>query len=133
MVKSVDAPVVIAGGGAVGMALAIDFALRNVASIVIEERQRGEFIPAKANMTNIRSMEYFRRWGMADQLRRNDRVSPEVQRDVAIVTRLTGYLVHHSPKTYEARDALQFAAELGEWAPNWTIEKPCSIVPTSCR
>lgn len=123
MAEFSDAPVLIVGGGPVGMALAIDLALRDIPSIVIEQRKRGQFIPAKANMTNIRSMEHFRRWGMADMLRRNDVVSPEVQRDVSIVTRLTGHLVHHFPKTYEAKDALQFAAELGEWAPNLTIEK----------
>jgi 2-polyprenyl-6-methoxyphenol hydroxylase-like FAD-dependent oxidoreductase len=105
------------------MMLAIDLALRKVPTTVIEKRQRGEFIPAKANMTNIRSMEHFRRWGMADLLRRNDCVGPEVQRDVMIVTRLNGYVVHHFPKTYESRDALQFASELGEWAPNLAIEK----------
>lgn len=123
MSQSAEAPVIILGGGPVGMVLAIDLALRKVPTVVIEQRKRGQFIPAKANMTNIRSMEHFRRWGMADLLRRNDCVGPEVQRDVMMVTRLSGHVVHHFPKSYESRDALQFAAELGEWAPNRSIEK----------
>lgn len=118
-----DYPVIIAGGGPVGVALAIDLATRGVASVVIEERGDGQFVPAKANMTNIRSMEHFRRWGIAERLRENDCVSPEVQRDVTFVTRLNGHLVHHFPKTYESRDALAYAAETGEWAPNRAIEK----------
>lgn len=117
-----DFPVIIAGGGPVGTALAIDLALRNVASVIIETRRDGEVIPAKANMTNIRSMEHFRRWGIADRLRQNDCVGPEVQRDVTFVTRLNGHLVHHFPKTYESTDALAIASETGEWAPNRTIE-----------
>lgn len=115
-------PVIIAGGGPVGTALAIDLALRNVASVIIETRKDGEIIPAKANMTNVRSMEHFRRWGIADRLRQNDCVSPEVQRDVTFVTRLNGHVVHHFPKTYESTDALKIAAETGEWAPNRAIE-----------
>lgn len=120
---ALDFPVIIAGGGPVGVALAIDLALRGVASVVIEEREDGQFVPAKANMTNIRSMEHFRRWGMADRLRANDCVSDEVERDVTFVTRLNGYLVHHFPKTYESQEALGYAAETGEWAPNRAIEK----------
>lgn len=119
----INAPVIIAGGGPVGMCLAIDLALRGIATVLVEPRRGGDFLQAKANMTNIRSMEFFRRWGMADALRANDHVGPEVQRDVSIVTRLNGHLVHHWPKTYESRDALAFAAELGEWAPNECIEK----------
>lgn len=120
------APVIIVGGGPVGLCLAIDLAQRNIRSLVLEQRKHGDFLQAKANMTNVRSMELFRRWGMADALRANDHVSPQVQRDVSIVTRLNGHLVHHWPKTYEARDALAFAAELGEWAPNECIEKTLS-------
>ncbi|EGX99502.1 putative monooxygenase/hydrolase [Nitrospirillum viridazoti Y2] len=120
--ETLDFPVIIAGGGPVGTALAIDLALRNVASVIIEKRRDGEVIPAKANMTNIRSMEHFRRWGIADRLRQNDCVGPEVQRDVTFVTRLNGHLVHHFPKTYESTEALKIASETGEWAPNRTIE-----------
>lgn len=115
-------PVIIAGGGPIGVALGIDLALRNIPCLIIEARGDGELIPAKANMTNVRSMEHFRRWGIAERHRANDCVSPEVQRDVTFVTRLNGHLVHHFPKTYEATDALAFAAETGEWAPNRAIE-----------
>lgn len=117
-----DYPVIIAGGGPVGTALAIDLALRNIACAVVERRRDGEVIPAKANMTNIRSMEHFRRWGIADRLRQNDCVSAEVHRDVTFVTRLNGHVVHHFPATYESTDALKVAAECGEWAPNRAIE-----------
>lgn len=118
-----DAPVVIAGGGPVGMALAIDLALRKVRSIVLECREAGVPFPLRTNMTNVRSMEHFRRWGIADALRRNDPVSEDIQRDVSFVTRLNGHLVLHLPRTYEWTEPLPFASEVAEWAPNEAIEK----------
>ena len=52
---SVDAsaPVAIAGGGPVGMALAIDLALRGVETLVFEKREANAPIYARANMTNV--------------------------------------------------------------------------------
>ncbi|MGY1815518.1 FAD-dependent monooxygenase [Blastococcus sp. SYSU D00820] len=117
------APVVIAGGGPVGMSLAIDLALRDVPSIVLEQREAGVPFLLRTNMTNVRSMEHFRRWGIADALRRNDPVSDVIQRDVSFVTRLNGHEVLHLPNTYEWTEPLPFASEVAEWAPNEAIEK----------
>lgn len=117
------APVVISGAGPVGMALAIDLALRGVPSVLLEKRTTEERIVARANMTNVRSMEHFRRWGIADALRENDPVSPEIQRDVAFVTRLNGHHVYDFPRAYEWSERLPIASEVAEWAPNEAIEK----------
>ncbi|WP_246596411.1 FAD-dependent monooxygenase [Streptomyces aurantiacus] len=115
--------VAIAGGGPVGMALAIDLAQRGVASVVFESRAEGDRFSARTNMTNVRSMEHFRRWGIADALRENDPVSPRIQRDVAFVTRLNGHLIQHFPRAYEWSERLPVASEVAEWAPNEAIEK----------
>lgn len=117
------APVAIAGGGPVGLALAIDLALRGVASVVFESRAEGDRFSARTNMTNVRSMEHFRRWGIADALRENDPVSTGIQRDVAFVTRLAGHSILHFPRAYEWTERLPIASELAEWAPNEAIEK----------
>ncbi|MFJ6651419.1 FAD-dependent monooxygenase [Microbacterium sp. NPDC091313] len=120
---SADAPVIIAGGGPVGMTLAIDLAQRGVASIVIERRERGKPFQLRTNMTNVRSMEHFRRWGVADALRENDPVPEYVRRDVSFVTRLNGHLLLNLPNSYEWPEPLPFAGERAEWAPNEGIEK----------
>lgn len=99
--RSNEVPVAISGAGPVGMALAIDLALRGIPSVLFEKRSEEERIVARANMTNVRSMEHFRRWGIADALRNNDPVSPLVYRDVAFVTRLTGHEVLRFPRAYE--------------------------------
>ncbi|MGQ4437002.1 MULTISPECIES: FAD-dependent monooxygenase [unclassified Streptomyces] len=121
--RPADAPVIIAGGGPVGSSLAIDLALRGVPSIVLERREKGKPFLLRTNMTNVRSMEHFRRWGMADALRRNDPVPDDVQRDVSFVTRLNGHLLLNLPRTYEWSEPLPFASEVAEWAPNEGIEK----------
>ena len=117
------APVAISGAGPVGMALAIDLALRGVASVLFEQRSEQERPVARANMTNVRSMEHFRRWGIADALRTNDPVSDEIQRDVAFVTRLNGHHIFDFPRAYEWSERLPIASEVAEWAPNEAIEK----------
>ncbi len=106
-----------------GSSLAIDLALRGVPSIVIERRERGKPFLLRTNMTNVRSMEHFRRWGIADALRANDPVPDDIRRDVSFVTRLNGKLILNLPNSYEWKERLPFAAELAEWAPNEGIEK----------
>ncbi|MFI5957357.1 FAD-dependent monooxygenase [Cryptosporangium sp. NPDC051539] len=122
-IRPADAPVIIAGGGPVGMSLAIDLALRGVPSIVLERRTKGRPFLLRTNMTNVRSMEHFRRWGIAEELRKNDPVPDEIQRDVSFVTRLNGHLILNLPRTYEWSEPLPFASEVAEWAPNEGIEK----------
>ncbi|CAN5648808.1 FAD-dependent oxidoreductase [soil metagenome] len=123
MTKDAATPVAIAGGGPVGMALAIDLAQRGVPSIIFERRAETDRFSARTNMTNVRSMEHFRRWGIADALRANDPVSPQIQRDVAFVTRLSGDEILRFPRAYEWDERLPIASEVAEWAPNSAIEK----------
>ncbi len=118
-----EAPVAIVGAGPVGMALAIDLGLRGVRSIVLELRSEEQVYPARANLTNVRSMEHFRRWGIADALRANDTVSDEVARDVAFVTRLNGFQIERFARAYEWDERLPIASEVAEWAPHGSIEK----------
>ncbi|PQM29040.1 FAD-monooxygenase [Sphingopyxis lindanitolerans] len=61
--SSIMTPVLIVGGGPVGLTLAIDLAHRGIKSIVIEERSEPMAHP-KATLLGARSMELFRRWGM---------------------------------------------------------------------
>jgi 2-polyprenyl-6-methoxyphenol hydroxylase-like FAD-dependent oxidoreductase len=62
------APVVIVGGGPVGMALAVDLGLRGVRSVVVERYLEPQPIPKGQNLTQ-RTMEHFYFWGIEDELR----------------------------------------------------------------
>ncbi|WP_038934333.1 FAD-dependent monooxygenase [Bradyrhizobium japonicum] len=63
-----EAPVVIVGGGPVGIGLAIDLGLRGVRSIVVERHTELLPIPKGQNLTQ-RTLEHFYFWGAEDELR----------------------------------------------------------------
>ncbi len=63
-----DIPVLIVGGGPVGLALAVDLGWRGVPCILVEQGD-GTIVDAKMFMTSIRTVEFCRRWGIADQVR----------------------------------------------------------------
>jgi 2-polyprenyl-6-methoxyphenol hydroxylase-like FAD-dependent oxidoreductase len=61
--------VLIAGGGPVGLATAVELAHHGVESIVIERRREVSWLRPRAKTTSARTMEHFRRWGIAGTLR----------------------------------------------------------------
>jgi 2-polyprenyl-6-methoxyphenol hydroxylase-like FAD-dependent oxidoreductase len=63
------APVLIAGGGPVGMTLALELASHGVRSILVERNAATTRHP-KMDLTNGRSMELYRRLRLSDRLRR---------------------------------------------------------------
>jgi 2-polyprenyl-6-methoxyphenol hydroxylase-like FAD-dependent oxidoreductase len=84
-----EVPVLVVGGGPVGLTLAIDLASRGIAVTVAEQRHRGEPPPPKCNHISARSMEMFRRLGVAQRLR--DAGLPEdYPNDVVYRTAMTG-------------------------------------------
>src|SRR4029079_19409396 len=63
--STLQIPVLIVGGGPVGLALACDLGQRGVRCILVEQ---GDGVPdhPRATALNSRSMEFMRRWGSAD-------------------------------------------------------------------
>lgn len=90
-----DTPVLVVGGGPVGLTTAIDLARRGVRSILIDKRAKPGFIP-KMERCNARTMEIFRRLGLADQIRAAG-YGGDVSMDVFIVKNLAEPpLLHHA-------------------------------------
>ena len=121
--QSVDAPVIIAGAGPAGMCIAIDLAQRGVASVILESRKKDARFAARTNLTNTRSMEHFRRWGMADALRANIPLGPEISRDIRFVTRGNGHVLANFPGGVQFADRAPFASEVSLWGPQAAIER----------
>jgi 4-hydroxyisophthalate hydroxylase len=67
-VADTTAPVMIIGGGPVGIGLAIDLGLRGIHAIVVERHIAPQPIPKGQNLTQ-RTMEHFYAWGAEDALR----------------------------------------------------------------
>lgn len=61
--------VLIAGGGPVGLCLAIDLAMRGIAVTIVEMRRPREIPTVRCNHVSSRTMEAFRRMGIASRVR----------------------------------------------------------------
>lgn len=81
--------VLIVGAGPVGLTLATDLAQRGIAVTVAEIRHRGEPPSVKCNHVSARSMEIFRRLGVAPALRAAG-LPADYPNDVAYRTSFTG-------------------------------------------
>lgn len=89
MTTKLQAQVLIVGAGPVGLTLATDLAQRGISVIVAEIRQRGEAPSVKCNHTSARSMEIFRRLGVAKALREAG-LPADHPNDVSYRTTFTG-------------------------------------------
>jgi 2-polyprenyl-6-methoxyphenol hydroxylase-like FAD-dependent oxidoreductase len=63
-----DCDVLIVGAGPTGLTLAIDLGRRGVRAILVEQKERPAFLP-KMERVNARTMEIYRRMGLAGKIR----------------------------------------------------------------
>lgn len=89
MSRNIETQVFIVGGGPVGLTLAMDLAARDISVVIAETRQRGEPPSVKCNHVSARSMEVFRRLGVADAVRESG-LPDDYAHDVSYRTTTTG-------------------------------------------
>jgi len=65
----IETPVLVSGGGPIGLIVAIEMHERGVPCVLVEKELEPTAFP-KMDITNVRSMEHFRRLGIADDLRK---------------------------------------------------------------
>src|SRR5262245_41475495 len=90
MNQSPHVPVLIAGAGPVGLALAIELAYKNVRCLVVEQTDGSVDFPT-TNLANTRTSEHLRRWGIADRMRFESGYPPDYPRNYLFVTRMDGH------------------------------------------
>jgi 2-polyprenyl-6-methoxyphenol hydroxylase-like FAD-dependent oxidoreductase len=84
-----ETPVLIVGGGPVGLALAADLGWRGISCTLVEEGD-GTIYHPRANTVNARTMEFCRRWGVAEEVR-NSGAPPDFPSTILYLTSLRGY------------------------------------------
>lgn len=89
MTSNDSLPVLIVGGGPVGLALATDLGWRGIPCLLIERRD-GTVNHPKMNMVSARTMEFCRRWGISSEVRRLS-IPEDFPRSVLFVTSANGY------------------------------------------
>lgn len=82
-----DTQVVIVGAGPVGLTLAVDLGMQGIRCTLIEKKEAPEFLP-KMERCNARTMEMFRRMGLAQKIRKAG-LDADVPMDVFVVTSMT--------------------------------------------
>ncbi len=117
-------PVLIAGGGPVGLATALELSRHGIASAVIEPRPDVAWLRPRAKTVSARTMEHFRRWGLAGELRARSPLAVSWSSDIVFCTTLTGREV------YRFHDAFGLGlvgsdrvAEPGQQAPQPVVEQ----------
>src|SRR4030088_2833102 len=85
----IESDVLLVGAGPVGFTLAIDLARRGVDVTVVETRARAEPPEPKCNHVAARTMEIFRRLGVAEKIR-NAGLPADYPHDISYRTTFTG-------------------------------------------
>ena len=105
-----DVPVLIAGGGPVGLALAVELGRRNIECVLVEKRDGSVPVP-KMSQVSTRAMEFCRRWGIAEQVKKAV-WSENHALDFVYLTSLTGHeLMRQKVPSYAERGQLPYTPE----------------------
>ncbi len=129
-----DIPVLIAGGGPVGLTLAADLSWRGIQSLLVEPKLAPD-TPPRAISIGVRSMEHFRRLGL-DQNVIDAGVPRSHPLDVVYVTRMLGDEVFRF-RIPSQDDVEKHAKELATRIPEvaaspyyktWTAQSPLECV-----
>ena len=114
------APVVIVGGGPVGLGLAIELAQRGIPCVLVESHEQPQPIPKGQNLTQ-RTMEHFHFWGAEPALRAARTIPPEYG-----IGGLTAYGTLLGTHTYDwlQRDLVKpFYFQANERLPQYATER----------
>ncbi len=90
---NIETPVLIVGGGPVGLGLALELGWRGAECLLVDKLERdGYKTHPRANLVNSRTMEFCRRWGVAGRVKEVG-TPPGYPHTAMYVTSLRGHLI----------------------------------------
>ena len=124
-----DTQVVIVGAGPVGLTLALDLGLQGIRCTLVEKKPQPEFLP-KMERCNARTMEIFRRMGIAEAIREAG-LDGDVPMDVFVVTKMTEkpLLRLQYPSANQARATCAASADTSEPAEPYQLISQYTLEP----
>lgn len=122
-----DVPVLIAGGGLIGLSAAMFLAQHGIPSLAVERLRGGSQLP-RAAFFHMRTLEMFRSAGIEDEVREQSRKEFEPEGALIIMDTLAGKkLADIIPSLNEGVDALSPCRRL--FAPNPVSSRSCAAAP----
>ncbi|NUP03971.1 MAG: hypothetical protein HOW71_20370 [Nonomuraea sp.] len=118
-----DVQVLVAGGGPVGLAAAVELGGRGIECLVVEPRATVSTARPRCKTLNVRTMEHLRRWGLADRLRRRAPLPASWSQDVVFCTSMTGWELSRFTGVLGLRPEGDRFPEIGQQAPQYILEE----------
>jgi 2-polyprenyl-6-methoxyphenol hydroxylase-like FAD-dependent oxidoreductase len=116
--------VLIVGGGPVGLVLAIELGRRGVRCLVVEQTDGTVTFPTGESLST-RTMEHFRRMGLARKIRFESGFPPDYRRNVRFVTRVMGYqltVFERTDNQTAAEAEARVSPESAAWCPKFFLD-----------
>ena len=115
-------PVLVCGAGPVGLGLAVELGLRGIPCLVIEPREQPTRLRPRGKTLNTRTLEHFRRWGIAGRVRAAAPLPPSWSQDVSFCTTLLGTEITRFHGVLGLQD-VGVSPELGQQMPQYITEE----------
>lgn len=116
--------VLIIGGGPVGLSAAVELGQCGVRCLIIEPRRIISHLRPRAKTTSARTMEHFRRWGLAERVREVAPLKVNWSQDVIFCTTLLGHEVVRFTNCFGlSPQRTDVFAEAGQQIPQSLVEE----------